>query len=72
MGFYKEIKEFTHLGEYDALEMMARSEIKLYPKGALVYSYGENINKIGYILSGKVKLIYNKPEGNKHQIVTGT
>lgn len=58
MEFLKAIEFFGSLGEYDLLDLTAQSHIKQYSQGGVTHVCGEDVEEIGCVLSGKVKLSY--------------
>ena len=49
---------FDNLGEFDLLDLAAQSSVKEYPQGMFTHSCGEDVERIGHVLRGKVKLTF--------------
>ena len=49
---------FENLGEFDLLDLAAQSSIKEYPQGMFTHSCGQDVEMIGHVLKGKVKLTF--------------
>ena len=48
------------LGHYDIYELSIGSQLKIYSQAAVTHQFNSKLEKIGYIVNGKVKLNFNK------------
>lgn len=53
------------LGELDFQELVDKSMVKSYKKGAQTHLCGEDVAIIGYVFSGKIKITFNKEDDHK-------
>jgi hypothetical protein len=63
LEFLKAIDFFASLGEFDLLDLAVQSRIQDYPQGSLTHATGEEVEAIGCVLGGRVKLSFQGREG---------
>jgi hypothetical protein len=56
--FLRVIEFFNSLGEFDLLDLAVQSQIKEYHQSSVTHTFGEDVDNIGCVLNGKVKLTF--------------
>jgi CRP-like cAMP-binding protein len=68
LEFLQVIDFFSGLGEFDLLDLTVQSHIKEYSQGSITHACGEDIEAVGCVLSGKVKLSFPTNKDSKQAV----
>ncbi len=47
---------FSNIGTYDINDLVIQSKLATLNKGATLHNYGEEVAKIGFLISGQIKV----------------
>jgi hypothetical protein len=71
VDFLSAIEFFGSLGEFDLLELAVQSRIQEYSQGSATHSFGEEVEAIGCVLAGRVKLSFPSGKGQAMGVQAG-